>query len=186
MNKCLKLLMVAIFASMTFTFVACGDDDDDEPNNGSNSGSGAITLTLDGTNYSFDSGACVYNLNEDNIVTEFMDSKSSKWIYFIFNEAEELSNGMVLTADMDINSRTPVELAVINFDGHSAGNYVLESGSIKINKLNRNTDEFEVTFNNAVFEEYSGLWDTPSIMVKGSFSVSFGTRWGPVFSSPGN
>lgn len=31
MKKYLKLLMLAIFAGMSFTFVACGDDEDDEP-----------------------------------------------------------------------------------------------------------------------------------------------------------
>lgn len=31
MKKYLKLLFVAIFASMSFAFVACGDDEDDEP-----------------------------------------------------------------------------------------------------------------------------------------------------------
>lgn len=39
MKKYLKLLMVAIFASMSFAFVSCGDDKDDEPDNNGVTGS---------------------------------------------------------------------------------------------------------------------------------------------------
>lgn len=43
MKKYLKLLMLAIFASMTFTFVACGNDDDnDEPSGGNNTDNGFV------------------------------------------------------------------------------------------------------------------------------------------------
>lgn len=44
MKKYLKLLFVAIFASMSFTFVACGDDDEPE-----NNGGGSATSTFVGT-----------------------------------------------------------------------------------------------------------------------------------------
>lgn len=178
MNKYLKLLVLALFASMSFAFVACGDDnDDDEPNNGSGSGSSSISLTLDGMKYSFDSGVSDYD--SDNILIELINSKSGEWINFIFYEPDELSNGTVLTADMDVNGLTPVVLNVINYDGRSAGFYELESGSVKIKNVNLNSKKFEVTFNNAVFKE--SIWNNPSITVNGTFSVSLDAQWGAPF-----
>ena len=178
MKKHLKLLMLAIFASMSFAFVACGDDDDDdEPNNGSGSGSTSISLTLDGTKYSFDSGVSDYD--SDNILIELINSKSGEWINFVFYEPDELSNGMILTSDMDVNGTTPVVLNVINYDGRSAGWYELESGSVKIKNINLDAKKFEVTFNNAVFDE--SLWNNPSITVNGTFAVSLDAKWGSPF-----
>lgn len=180
MKKYLKLFMLAIFASMSFAFIACGDDDDnDEPNNGSNSNSssGSITLTLDGAKYTFDSGVSDYD--SDNILIELINSKSGEWINFIFYEPDELSNGTVLTAEMDVNGVSPVVLNVVNYDGRSGGFYELESGSVKIKNINRNTKKFEVTFTNAVFDE--SLWNNPSITVNGTFSVSLDAKWGSVF-----
>ena len=46
MKKYLKLLFVAIFASMSFALVACGDDEDDEPDN---SGGNSSTSVFVGT-----------------------------------------------------------------------------------------------------------------------------------------
>ena len=47
MKKYLKLLFVALFATMTFAFTACGDDDD-EPDGGNNNKGVVGELTVDG------------------------------------------------------------------------------------------------------------------------------------------
>ena len=154
-----------------------GGNDDDEPNNGSGFDSGSISLTLDGNKYSFDSGVSDYDSRY--LLIELINSKSGEWINFAFNEPDELSNGMVLTADMDFNGSFPVVLQVINYDGRSAGSYLLGSGSVKIKNINLNTKKFEVTFINAVFEEH--LWDDPSIIVNGTFSVTLDVKWGSLF-----
>ena len=132
---------------------------------------------MDGTKYSFDSGVSDYD--SSNILIELINSKSGEWINFAFNEPDELSNGMVLTADMDFNGLFPVVLQVINYDGRFGGSYLLGSGSVKINNINLNTKKFEVTFNNAVFEAY--LWDNPAIIVNGTFSVPLDAKWGSMF-----
>lgn len=48
MAKYIKLLMVALFATMTFALTSCGDDDD-EPSVGSNG-----TISINGTKYNVD------------------------------------------------------------------------------------------------------------------------------------
>lgn len=45
MKKYLKLLFIAIFASMSVSFVACGDDEDEPENNEGNSSSSAFVGT---------------------------------------------------------------------------------------------------------------------------------------------
>lgn len=54
MAKYLKLLFVAIFASMSFALTSCGDDDDDAPNNPDNGGGstkGQYSFTFNGTTF---------------------------------------------------------------------------------------------------------------------------------------
>lgn len=176
MKKYLKLLFVAIFASMSFAFVACGDEDEPNNNGGSGNSNGqSITLTLDGTQYTFESGLCTYDPN--NILVELLNPNFTPWISFIFYEPAELSSGMVLTPDLDLsNGMGPVVLSVIDYKDLRAGGYTLESGSVTIDSINLNTKKLKVTFKNAVFEEF--IYGKQSVKVNGTFSVSIDTTWG--------
>lgn len=175
MKKFLKLLMTAIFASMSCAFVACGDDDD-EPDNGNGGSNGqSISLTLDGTKYTFDSGLCKYD--SDEIIVELLNPNYTPWINFIFYEPNKLSNGMVLTPDMDLSDGMgPVVLSLVNYEDLSGGGYTLESGSIVIDSINLQTKKFKVTFRNAVFEEF--IYGRQSLKVNGTFTVTLDTTWG--------
>lgn len=174
MKKYLKFLMVAIFATMTFAFVACGNDDDDEPNNGSNSTSSSLTLTLDETKYTFDSGITTFD--SDEVLVELFNSNFYPWINFVIYEPYELSNGMVLTPDMEVHGMGPIVLGVINYNNLQAGGYVLKSGSVKINSINLNSKKLQLTFNNAIFEEF--VYKKSTVKVNGSLSVSLDAQWG--------
>ncbi|MCH5218615.1 MAG: hypothetical protein J1F07_08755 [Muribaculaceae bacterium] len=82
MKKYLKLLMLAIFASMSFAFVACGnDDDDDEPSGGNNTtGNGFVgtwSMNMIGHSGEYknnyirfydDSSFILVNANEDEVM----------------------------------------------------------------------------------------------------------------------
>ena len=63
MKKYLKLLFLAIFASMSFAFVACGDDEDDEPDNNGGSGNNTTSAFV-GTWEMTTSGALGYGDGE--------------------------------------------------------------------------------------------------------------------------
>ena len=166
--------MMAVFACLTFTFVACSDDDnDDEPNNNS----GSITLTLDGKKYTFDSGVSTFDLDE--IVIELFNSNRTPWISFVIYEPSELSDGMVLTSDMEGQGMGPIVLGVINYNGLWSGGYTLESGSVRINSINLNTRKLKVTFNNAIFKEF--IYGKESVNVNGSFSISLNSQWGSAY-----
>lgn len=176
MKKYLKLLMLAIFASMSFAFVACGDDDDEPDNSGTGNNSGqSISLNLDGTNYTFGAGLCHYD--SDEIIVELFNSNYTPWINFVFYDPTELSSGMVLTPDDDLsNGMGPVALVVINYKDVSAGEYTLKSGSITIDSINLNTNKLKVTFKNAVFEEF--IYGKQSVKVNGTFTVTIDSTWG--------
>lgn len=178
MKKYLKLLMVAIFATMSFAFVACGDDDD-EPDGGTGSSSHSITLKLDGKTCQFDAGLCEHD-SQDEIVIEFFDSKTLyPWIGFVFYEAKDLTDGMVLTPDMDLsNGIGPLSLLNMNYGDKTSGGYILKSGSVKIDSINLN-GKFKVTFNNARFVEF--IFMEEAITVNGTFTVNVDTRWGYSF-----
>lgn len=177
MKKYLNLLMVAIFATMSFAFVSCGDDDDEPDNGGTGSSAHSISLRLDGENYQFDAGLCEYDYSQDEIIVELFDSKTlNPWIGFVFYKVTDLTDGMILTPDMNLsNGLGPMALINITYGDVRAGGYRLISGSVKIDSIDLN-GKIKVTFNNARFEE--NLYKKESISVNGTFTVNVDTHWG--------
>ena len=124
MKKYLKLLMVAIFASMTFTFVACGNDDDKEPDGGNNTDNGFVgtwSMSMIGhsgeyrDNYIrfYDNSTFVLiNADDDEVMVSY-----GKWSV----------SGNTFTLDYDIaQSETPLFPYVITYNIKSQSSSKIE------------------------------------------------------------
>lgn len=167
--------MVAIVASMTFAFVACGDDNDEPDNNGSVGSTQEITLTLDGEKYTFNAGLCK-DSDGDLLIELYKYPQFNPWIAFVFFNPSSLSDGMVLTPETPVGMDGSVGFMLITFEGRQGGEYELKGGKIIIDKIDLKNDKFKVTFKNAYFKEF--IYGEETLTVDGTFSVILDSNWG--------
>ena len=144
MKKYLKLLFVALFATMTIAFTACGDDD--EPDGGSNNKGVVGELTIDGTKTSFyyiqgdtepgiheyDYAALLWRKDGENLSIQIYED------IFKFSKGEDLSDRVTIF---------PTFVKGL----FSIGN-ILESGSITLTDMD--SKYITLTFDNAVVKDY--------------------------------
>ena len=143
---------MALFATMTFAFTACGDDD--EPDGGGNNKGVVGELTIDGTKTSF------YYIQGENTTDQLhkFDYDAALWrkdgeilsiqIYediFKFSKGEDLSD----------------RVTVLPTFGKFGGGHILESGSITLTDID--SKYITLTFDNAVVKEFSGYHDPLTI-----------------------
>ena len=146
MRKYLKLILVALFATMTFAFTACGDDDD-EPDGGGNNKGVVGELTIDGIKISFyyikgDNKADLHKFDYDALLWRKDGENLSIQIYediLTFSKGEDLSDRVTVVATF--------------VSGFLGGNN-LASGSITLTDID--SKYITLTFDNAKVKNYSG------------------------------
>lgn len=149
MKKYLKLLMVALFATMSFALVSCGDDDD-EPNDPS---TGKMELTIDGKKHVFnhtlpgvdgDSYSCLV-YNDDNELN------------FSIYDWDNVVKGTYLT-DENFTLTWSTDEAIIGMPTSNT--------SVKVDA--KDSKNITITFNNAKFEDMRGY---ESFTVNGTITL---------------
>lgn len=147
MKKYLKLLFVAVFATMTFAFTACGDDDD-EPDGGSNNKGVVGELTINGTKTSF---YYIVGDNEPDIHKFDYDAELFRKDFEVLS-IQIYEDIMTFKKGEDLSGRVTVVTTFVS--GFLGGNN-LESGSITLTDID--SKYITLTFDNAVVKDYQGI-----------------------------
>lgn len=168
MAKHLKLLMVALLATMSFTLTSCGDDD--EPYGSNPKGE----LSIDGTKYTFD--IFVANLDDgvscDDYSCLMYNSKTDRYTLLVaIDNWDEVHQGLVWdekSAAFDSDCSITVTWSTT-----SAKIGGLVSGSVKVSALDMKADKITLSFNKAEFEYYDGgdYYNLPSFIVDGTITM---------------
>lgn len=155
MKKYLKLLFVALFATMTFAFTACGDDDD-EPDGGSNNKGVVGELTIDGSLEKFyyiqggknDLGynATAWNKDARNIMFDIYSGDITD-----YSEGSDLSDVLGVTNSLSSN---------VIFDGG------VISGKVTLDKID--SKYATISFDNAVFK---GVISSTTFTINGKIKL---------------
>ena len=145
MKKYLKFLFVALFATMTFAFTACGDDDD-EPDGGSNNKGIVGELTIDGnkTSFYYIVGDNEADLHEYDYSADLLRKDGEILNFQIYEDIFKFSKGQ------DLSNHVTVVATFVN--GFLGGNN-LESGSITLTDID--SKYITLTFNKAAVKNYS-------------------------------
>lgn len=151
MTKYFKLLMVALFATLSFTLTSCGDDD--EPSMGSNG-----TITINAIKYDISTYMTIDgewdSYSEEGSFGFFIDIKEGNTIapwpyYFDFESEYAPKEGDDLSKKdltLSLLSDYYTELTMIDAD------YV--SGSAIVKKIDKSKETITVQFSNLKMEGY--------------------------------
>lgn len=153
MERYIKLLFVALFATMSFALTSCGGDDD-EPDANNSKGE----LTIDGKKYSFD--IMMGDVNDNTFSCLAWNSKDEDHMLMInIYEWSSANKNTVLTFD--------------NFEvtwGHEDGvilGHPTADGATKI--VSKDSKGITLQFNNATFEDIRG--ENKSFTVNGTITL---------------
>lgn len=167
MKKYLKLLFVAIFATMTFVFTACGDDED-EPN----FGKGVVgELTVNGAKQQFrwiDGEIDEYSFYRASLVTT--DYQNGYVIGMA--DVRELKEGDRITSTLGDNTIGLSQGFVFTIDATPYHKH-LESGSITIEKID--SESVTIKFDNAVI---SSIYTTMNCKINGTIKLPINGEYG--------
>lgn len=145
MTKYLKLLMVALLASLNFTFTACGDDDDVKGEQSS--------ITINGQSYNTHKNCCVTEITDyssSTLISIELHPSSSNDLYPVVGmefvvKKEQLTDGMTFTlngvavefrnSSMDFsanNDYTKFVSGSISVDGIEGSNVTLKFNNLTV------------------------------------------------------
>ncbi|MCH5218216.1 MAG: hypothetical protein J1F07_06675 [Muribaculaceae bacterium] len=155
MNKYLKLLFVALFATMTFAFTACGDDDDEPDGNNNSSSQKENILTINGVDYEVEfSGNHFFwvvvnehfGFDGDFIVNKVGDIFHNDEFGIQISYFDEIKTGTIIYP----NSKGPSLAAFFNNACQDIA-YNLSSGSIEIVSFDEANNRLVIKFNEATY-----------------------------------
>lgn len=167
MAKYIKLLMVALFATMSFTLTSCGDDD--EPYGSNAKGE----LSIDGTKYTFD--IFMGDLDDDGCYDYsclmYNTNTDAYSLMVAIDDWDEVHQGFVWDEkSAAFDSDCSITVTWFTTSAKIGG---LVSGSVKVTALDKKADKITLSFNKAEFEYYDGgdYYNLPSFIVDGTITM---------------
>lgn len=153
MKKYLHLLLVALFATLSFPLTSCGDDD--EPSAG-----GACNLTVDGTKFPSKTVAGeIWKHNGFDALTVWVnDATNENYLIFETTEIDGLTYGVNITDDCSLDLSMGDDIFVMSAE--------VKSGSVMVSKIDLAAKTITVQFSNAKFNSPMG----GDVTVNGSFT----------------
>lgn len=145
MKKYFQLLMVALFATMSFALTSCGDDDD-EPSAG---GKFSCNLTVNSSKFSSKTIAGeIWNHNGFDAITVWVNDVTNENGYVIFEVTNvNATDGTNVSDDCSLD----VDFGELFLMGGE-----VKSGSVAVSKIDRDAKTMTITFNNATFSSPMG------------------------------
>ena len=141
MERYIKLLFVALFATMSFALTSCGDDDD-EPEAGN--GKYSCNLTINGSKFPSKviSGE-IWEHNGFDAITVWVNDITNESGYIIFETTDiEAINGTNISDDCSMD---------VDFGDLFLMGGEVKSGSVTVTNIDHGTKTITVQFSNAKF-----------------------------------
>lgn len=164
MAKYIKLFMVALFATLSFSLTSCGGDDDDEPSPNGAEGE----LTIDGSKYSFD--VLMGGVSYDEFSCLLLKKGEDYSLSISITDWSEVSKGLTWNSSNfdELESMITVTWMPKKAQiGHGP-----TSGSVKVTNIDNKSKKVTLSFNKAEFEYYDGdYYNVPSFVLEGSITL---------------